>query len=155
MAKLPRVAVMFRLAGADFRTRGFLAGIHRWAEDHPGRWELVHDASPQTHLGDFQGVLGRGSEVVLAEARRLGVPYVAAALVPGRSVLLSILNISQPSVSVTNATGTKPDGTPYIDLALYASGGVLDPAEAVNVAIRFANPLRRSFTFGLIVEASV
>ncbi|HUT33568.1 MAG TPA: helix-turn-helix domain-containing protein [Planctomycetota bacterium] len=77
MAKLPRVAVMFKMAGADFRTRGFLSGIHGWAEEHPGRWELVHDAHAHKHLGDYQGLLGRGSRIILAEARRLGVKYVA------------------------------------------------------------------------------
>jgi len=77
MSDVRRVAVMFDPARAGFHVRGFLLGIHAWAAANPGRWQIVHDPHARRHLGDFDGLLGPGSRVVLAEAKAAGVAYVA------------------------------------------------------------------------------
>lgn len=61
-------------------------------------------------------------------------------------IRLVIKNIKPSTVTLTNATGLQPDGSPYVDIPL--SDGVLSPGEKVkNVELIFSNPERSKFTF--------
>ena len=78
MSERRRVAVMFELDGAARDVRERVRGIHQWAEEHPGRWTLVHDPYAREHLGDYDGILGPGGRPIAKETRAAGVPFVAA-----------------------------------------------------------------------------
>jgi hypothetical protein len=64
------------------------------------------------------------------------------------TLLLVVESISEPTVSLRNATGETPDGRPFFDLGAYYSGPALDPGEQTSpMEVVFNNPRRRAFTY--------
>jgi hypothetical protein len=51
-------------------------------------------------------------------------------------------------VTLANATGTAPDGNPYISINL--PGGVLAPGQSVTFTVLFKNPKLLAFTYGIL-----
>ena len=87
-----RVALMFDLDRADLATRQMVAGIHRWAAEHPGRWAPVHDPFARHRLpGDFAGLIARTSYRLTEALRGVAIPYVLVsargATTPGHRVM--------------------------------------------------------------------
>lgn len=67
---------------------------------------------------------------------------------------LVITGISNPSVTVANATGTTADGKPYVDVPL--PNGTLKAGAKVNqVRVQFYNPNEVNFTFTASILAGV
>jgi len=67
-----------------------------------------------------------------------------AASIPG-PISYVITGIDPASVTLSNATGTTPDGKPYITVPV-ATGG-LGAGQSVSVVVKFANPSRAKFSF--------
>jgi hypothetical protein len=65
----------------------------------------------------------------------------------GSPLWFVIESISNPGLTVANASGTTTDGKPYLDLSGLLGDGKLDPGEAVSTRVYFNNPKRLSFTF--------
>jgi murein DD-endopeptidase MepM/ murein hydrolase activator NlpD len=65
----------------------------------------------------------------------------------GSPVWLVIESISNPAVTVANASGTTSNGKSYIDLSNALGDGKLSPNEKVIAQVRFHNPKKVAFTF--------
>ena len=83
---------------------------------------------------------------------QLSVKNIGAASYTGR-IRLVIANISNPSITLTNATGWTDEGLPYLDLTPYVSGGSFDPGEILGtLTLRFRNPNCLRFTFDCRIQ---
>ncbi len=52
-------------------------------------------------------------------------------------------------ITLANASGTAPDGDPYISVNL--ANGVLAPGQSITFTVLFKNPKLSSFTYGFLV----
>jgi hypothetical protein len=64
-----------------------------------------------------------------------------------------ITGIAPASVTLSNATGTTPDGKPFINVPV--NGGALGPGQSTSVILKFANPGRVKFTYATQILGDV
>ncbi|MEJ7593849.1 MAG: putative Ig domain-containing protein [Planctomycetaceae bacterium] len=66
-------------------------------------------------------------------------------------MLVSVKNISDPTVTLLDAHGVTPDGIPYYDFSQFVTGGRLQPGqETSSPTITFHNPDRQQFDYELV-----